>query len=89
MEQDTDRVVFRMIQGQVEAFLPDTDVNWGRISVLGMIGGHSEGSLGYYRKGRLATPEEYADLKQYMEGYYGYKLRVMKRIKHDSINWVK
>lgn len=83
-----DRVVFRMIRGEVCAFLPDSDVNYGNILCYAHIGQHSEASLEYYRLGRLATPQEYTDLKTELESI-GYKIRVMKRIDTDSINWVR
>ena len=83
-----DRVAFRVIRGEVEAFLPDVDVNRGMIMCYAHIGQHSEASLDYYREGRPATPKEYASLKRELTGI-GYKLQVVKRIRTDSRNWVR
>lgn len=83
-----DRVLFRVIRGEVNAFLPDADVNWGRIMCYAHIGQHSEASLDYYREGRLAKPREYADLKRELERI-GYKLQVIQRLRTDTINWVR
>ena len=81
-----DRVVFRMIRGEVNAFLPDSESNKYLITCYAHMGQHSEASLDYYTEGRLATPEEYKDLYQELTNI-GYNLRVIKRIKRDTINW--
>ena len=74
-----DRVLFRVIRGEVEAFLPDVPANRGNIVCYAHIGQHSEASLDYYRLGRPAKPREYAELKRELERI-GYKLQVVKRL---------
>ncbi len=74
-----DRVLFRVIRGEVEAFLPDVPANPGNIMCYAHIGQHSEASRGYYGMGRPATPREYAPLKRELESI-GYKLQVVKRL---------
>ena len=74
-----DRVAFRMIRGEVNAFMPDAEVNPGMIGCYAHVGQHSDASLDYYREGRLATPEEYTDLKTELESI-GYQVKVIKRI---------
>jgi hypothetical protein len=78
-EKGMDKVVFRVIRGEVNAFIPDIKANAGNILCYAHVGQHSEASLGYYRLGRLATPEEYAALKAELESI-GYKVKVIKRI---------
>lgn len=81
---ERDKVLFRVIQGEVNAFLPEHDTNYGMIMCYASLGGHGEASLEYYRSGRLATPKEYADLKAEMQSM-GYKLRPMKRLYYQDL----
>jgi hypothetical protein len=83
-----DNVIFRMIQGEVSAFLPDEDVNFGQISCYEHVGQHGAASLDYYRKGRPATPREHADLKAELRSM-GYKLKVIRRLRYGMLNWQK
>ena len=59
--------------------MPDSEANPGHILCYAHIGQHSEASMGYYRSGRLARPEEYRDLKVELERI-GYDVQVAKRI---------
>jgi len=76
---EKDRVLFRMIRGEVQAFLPDVPANPGRVMCYARSDGHGEASLGYYREGRPATPAEYMPLKREMVRM-GYKPQVIKRL---------
>lgn len=80
------RVIFKIIQSELIAFILDdkghiVDANPGHIVCYAHIGQHSEASYDYYRKGRHATPQEYADLKAELEAI-GYEITVGKRIQH-------
>ncbi len=80
------RVIFKVIQGELIAFILDdkghiVDANPGHIVCYAHIGQHSEADYGYYRKGRQATPQEYANLKTEMESI-GYEITIRKRIQH-------
>jgi hypothetical protein len=77
--RDGDRVIFRVIRGEVNAFMPDAEANPGNILCYAHMGQHSEASYDYYREGRPAKPEEYRDLKSELERI-GYKVIVAHRI---------
>lgn len=87
MEKDNYKtdVIFRVvtIQGitEVTAFLPH-DVNSlaGDVTCYAHIGQHSSANYNYcVSKSRLATPEEYEDLKKEMETLFGYNFNVIKK----------
>lgn len=76
-------VVYRMIDKEVGAFFPGVkDVNRGMILCYHRVGQHSEASLEYARKGRLATEEEYAALHKELRRINApeYELVIGKRI---------
>ncbi len=51
------------------------------MSCYAHIGQHSGCDLGWYHTTKAAKPEEYADLKQELEGApYGYRLKVYRRM---------
>lgn len=74
-----DRVIFKVIRGEVNAFMPDSEANPGRILCYAHIGQHSEASMDYYHSGRPAKPHEYQELKDEL-GRIGYRVKVAHRI---------
>ena len=79
------RVVFKMTPKDVYsgreciAFLLDVDANPNTIMSYMHVGQHSEASIGFCVACHLATPEEYASLKNELENLVGYELKVCKR----------
>lgn len=78
-DRKEDRVIFKVIRGEVNAFMPDAEANPGRIVCYAHIGQHSEASMDYYRLGRPAKPHEYQELKDEL-GRIGYRVKVAHRI---------
>jgi len=77
--RDGDRVIFRVIRGEVNAFMPDSEANPGMILCYAHLGQHSEAYMDYYRLGRPAKPHEYQELKDEL-GRIGYRVKVAHRI---------
>jgi hypothetical protein len=83
-EKEFTRVVFKMTPKdrfagkECIAFLLDMDANPGRIMSYMHVGQHSEADIGFCVACHLATPEEYADLKEELESM-DYELKVCKR----------
>lgn len=89
-----DKVIFKTVKhgdfkGDVEAFLPDNEVNYGNICVYAHTGQHSEASLDYFTSSRLraSTPTEYADLLRELKAI-GYNPRIYKRLQYHWLNWL-
>jgi hypothetical protein len=78
------RVVFKMTPKDVYsgseciAFLLDSDTSPDRLMSYMHVGQHSEATIEFCVSCRLATPDEYADLKAELESI-GYDLKVCKR----------
>jgi hypothetical protein len=92
MDKDTHitEVIFRCdkhgdFKGVVFALLPHEVSNFdGSVTCYMHVGQHSQADYHHcVSKSRLATPEEYADLKKEMEGL-GYNLKVMKKQNYDK-----
>lgn len=83
-EKTFTRVVFKMTPKDVYsgreciAFLLDADANRDYIMSYMHVGQHSEATVEFCVACRLATPEEYADLKAELETI-GYELKICKR----------
>jgi hypothetical protein len=94
-EKTFTRVVFKMtpreehtfpryvIESECIAFLLDCPANPHYVLSYVHVGQHGEASLGFYRDCKLATPEQYADLKAELQSI-GYRLIIRKRwmLKH-------
>jgi hypothetical protein len=78
-DRKEDRVIFKVIRGEVNAFMPDSEANPGMILCYAHLGQHSEASMDYYRLGRPAKPHEYQELKDEL-GRIGYRVKVAHRI---------
>ena len=81
-----DKVIFKSLEGEIIAFLPDNEVNYGMISSYMHIGQHSEASLGCYLDCKPAKPAEYGDLLAELVSL-GYNPRIMKRLQYGDLNW--
>jgi hypothetical protein len=77
-------VVFRTIEGEVNAFLPCVPANRGMVMCYAHVGQHSEASLGYYRKGRPSTIQEYDPLLRELRER-GYVLEVKARLNYNKL----
>lgn len=67
------RVIFKMSDGECVAFLLDCPANYGNVLSYMHVGQHGEASLEFFRECRLATEEEYKDLREELESI-GYRL---------------
>ena len=85
-------VIFRkwkwgQFKGQVDAYfpyLPHSSIDH-TITSYDSVGGHGKADYHFIlNETQLATPEEYAELKDHLEQVVGYKLKVMKRINYDK-----
>jgi hypothetical protein len=82
------RVIFKMtpkevhptytIESECVAFLLDCPANTNRVLSYIHVGQHSEADFGWMNYCKLATPEQYADLKKELESM-GYDLDIRKR----------
>ena len=88
---DETRVIFKMTpkdgfyESEVIAFLLDVYGNsLDNIMSYMHIGQHSEASFQFFYKCKLATPEQYADLKTELESI-GYKLLIRQRFVRQEI----
>ena len=93
MEKDTyiTDVIFRVDtskdwKGTVYALLPhDVSTLDGLVGTYQHVGQHSSADYRYcVSKSRLATPQEYADLKKEMENGHGYNFKVIKKQNHSK-----
>jgi hypothetical protein len=80
-EKEKTRVVFCLIpnepqKDEVIAFLYDVPANSGNVMSYMHTGQHSEASKGFSFECKLASPEQYSDLKTELE-LLGYELQVM------------
>lgn len=92
MEKDNYKtdVIFRCdkhgdFKGVVFALFPhEVSTPDGCVTFYTHVGQHGSADYNYsVQKSRLATPEEYADLKKEMEGL-GYDLNIVKRQNYDK-----
>ena len=76
--------------GTVVAFFPETmhdgSCNPGNIMSYEHNGQHGEASIDYFRECRPCSEDEYADLLAELEGIYTDGLKVVKRIRYESVN---
>ncbi len=72
------RVIFRMADTDVIAFLLDADSYDGNVMSYMHVGQHGEASLEYARCCEPATPSQYCGLKQELESI-GYFVKVVNR----------
>ena len=81
-----DKVIFKKFEGEVIAFLPDNEANFGMIESYMHIGQHGEASMDCFYRCKPAKPEEYQELLKELETI-GYKPRIMKRLQYGDLNW--
>jgi len=81
-----DRVIFRVLEDEVIALLPDNLASWGYIDSYMHMGQHGEADPGLPGRTRLATEAEYLPLLRELEGI-GYKLRICKRLTRPFGGW--
>jgi len=97
-EKEKTRVIFKMtpkekfstytLEPECIAFLLDVGANYGRVMSYMHVGQHGEADIGYIRSCKLATPEQYADLKKELESM-DYDLSIRKRYYMNGFrdNW--
>ena len=87
-------VIFRVwkhgqFKGDVDALFPYLPATIHDRCITSYCIASAHGSADYrymLTKTRLATPDEYAKLKEHLEEVVGYKLKVAKRINYDK--WI-
>jgi hypothetical protein len=93
---ESDRVILRKWHNkktdtwELEAFLPDADVNPGHVMCYAHIGQHSEADFGYYQITQPAdenTPEAQALIAELKS--IGYNVRLTKRLTRPFGGWAK
>jgi hypothetical protein len=72
------RVIFKMSLGECVAFLLDCEANHGNVLSYMHIGQHGEASMEFFRECKLATKEEYKNLREELESI-GYRLYLRER----------
>ena len=73
------RVVFKILDGEVIAFLLDLEANPVMIMTYMHVGQHGEADVDLAKELKKATEEEYEDLRVELEGI-GYRLYLRERI---------
>lgn len=63
-------VIFRKHDGEVTALFPTLGEGYGHIRCYAHVGQHGQATLEFMRTGKLATPDEYADLLAELRGIY-------------------
>jgi hypothetical protein len=79
MEELVDtRVIFKMSDGECVAFLLDCPANYGNVLSYMHVGQHGEACIEFFNDCKLATEEEYKDLREELESI-GYRLYIRSR----------
>lgn len=73
------RVIFKIFDGEVIAFLLDVDSNFGMVMSYAHYGQPGEASIEYMRECKLAKEEEYQDLLKELENI-GYRVYIRERM---------
>ncbi len=63
-------VVFRVIDGEVNAFLLGVPASPGTVTCYAHVGQHSEAAVAYYQGGRLARDDEFQPLLSELRSIY-------------------
>jgi hypothetical protein len=79
------RVIFKMSDGECIAFLLDCEANYRNVLCYMHVGQHSEASIGFFQECKLATEEEYKDLREELESI-GYRLYLRERWNGNRLN---
>lgn len=78
------KVVFRVIEGEVVAVMPEMPgTSEYDCTSYAHVGQHGAASLDLLRSGRPARPDEYASLLRELDSI-GYDVRVVKRVNHSA-----
>ena len=91
----TDRVIIREWRESgetgLDAFLPDSDANYGRIVCYAHIGQHSEASLDYYDKRTRPVDYTRPDVIELVNELQsrGYDVRLVKRLNRPFGGWAR
>jgi hypothetical protein len=72
------RVIFKISDGECVAFLLDCPANYGNVLSYIHVGQHGEASIEFFSECKLATEEEYKDLREELESI-GYRLYLRSR----------
>lgn len=72
------RVIFKMSGDECIAFLLDCPANPGMVLSYMHIGQHGEASIDFFKDCRLATDDEFSNLRQELESL-GYRLYLRER----------
>jgi len=84
MKQPLTKILFRLIDGEVTAIMPEIPAtSENDCTCYAHIGQHSAASLDLLRQGRPATAGEYRPLLRELR-QVGYRVRVMRRCNHEA-----
>jgi hypothetical protein len=96
-DKEVTKVIFRKKywkdtkEWDVEAYFPGASANRGCVMMYAHNGQHGEASLEHYHSTKPAKPREYSCLKKELEGLYGYRFKVVKRMSwkdcEDAWHW--
>lgn len=81
-------VIFRKDGNEILAFILEAPANYGYIVCLDKVCGHGSASIEYYWKTKPATPEEYEDLKWWMEHVYEYTVNPRRRLTRKDLDTI-
>lgn len=96
-DKEITRVIFRKKywkdnrEWEVEAYFPGASANRGCVRMYAHDGQHGEACIEHYWSTKPAKPREYSDLKKELEGLFGYRLKVVKKMsgkdREDAWHW--
>ena len=83
------KVIFKKDkEGNIIAFLPDIEVNFGNIMSYAHDGQHSETDIEYYWSLKKAEQEEYKSLLNELKMIYNdYDILIRQRLQTGKLNW--
>lgn len=84
------KVIFRKDKStnEIIGFVPQTDVNWGKIVGYAHVGQHFEADIEYYEQTVGATQEEYQSLFNEMQIQYDGTLELRQKLYRKDLSWL-
>lgn len=80
------KVIFRKADGEIIAFFPEANANFGNILSYAHLGQHGEATHDFYMTTKKATEEEYKLLLNELKGIYNeYELVVKRKIYYKDL----
>lgn len=80
------KVIFRKADGEIVAFFPEANTNFGNILSYAHLGQHGEASYEFYLSTKKAEEEEYQALFNELKNIYNeYELVVKRKIYYNDL----